>query len=307
MYLEDVMHEDAVAALKNTGDVVYLRVAKSFQHYQDVYNPPDITSCEYTHTHTHLISPAVSTNTYTHLLCTQTCIVFFPAYSPHMDMSDYPQGLSPSSPRRYSPISKDLLLGDEDIPRWAHKHKCLTCMWICAFSMLCLCVSGSRGVSSFTGDPLVWALISWEVRMVRESSSPSSYLEEQQIWAESWGKEIKSSVYVQATHTNYTTSHTTTSEHEQVFREDNLMWKICDKQTSLNVCRWMVWIYVMPHMSRPQQRWRVQDRRSPSSHNTDLRVRHTHFVFITVKQIFIWNVVFVVQIWNWFQRHVMRA
>ncbi|KAL0150063.1 hypothetical protein M9458_054722, partial [Cirrhinus mrigala] len=34
-----------------------------------------------------------------------------------MDMSDYPQALSPSSPRRYSPIPKGLLLGDEDIPR----------------------------------------------------------------------------------------------------------------------------------------------------------------------------------------------
>uniref|UniRef100_A0A8C1YEQ8 Discs large MAGUK scaffold protein 4 n=1 Tax=Cyprinus carpio TaxID=7962 RepID=A0A8C1YEQ8_CYPCA len=44
MYLEDVMHEDAVAALKNTGDVVYLRVAKTLHHHQDAYNPPDITS-----------------------------------------------------------------------------------------------------------------------------------------------------------------------------------------------------------------------------------------------------------------------
>ncbi|KAI2643830.1 hypothetical protein H4Q32_026788 [Labeo rohita] len=83
MYLEDVMHEDAVAALKNTGDVVFLRVAKTLHHHQDAYNPPDITS----------------------------------SYSPHMDMSDYPQALSPSSPRRYSPIPKGLLLGDEDIPR----------------------------------------------------------------------------------------------------------------------------------------------------------------------------------------------
>ncbi|XP_016382435.1 disks large homolog 4-like [Sinocyclocheilus rhinocerous] len=83
MYLEDVMHEDAVAVLKNTGDVVYLRVAKTLHHHQDAYNPPDITS----------------------------------SYSPHMDMSDYPQALSPSSPRRYSPIPKALLLGDEDIPR----------------------------------------------------------------------------------------------------------------------------------------------------------------------------------------------
>uniref|UniRef100_A0A672QRG1 Discs large MAGUK scaffold protein 4 n=1 Tax=Sinocyclocheilus grahami TaxID=75366 RepID=A0A672QRG1_SINGR len=83
MYLEDVMHEDAVAVLKNTGDVVYLRVAKTLHHHQDAYNPPDITS----------------------------------SYSPHMDMSDYPQALSPLSPRRYSPIPKALLLGDEDIPR----------------------------------------------------------------------------------------------------------------------------------------------------------------------------------------------
>uniref|UniRef100_A0A672QRV0 Discs large MAGUK scaffold protein 4 n=1 Tax=Sinocyclocheilus grahami TaxID=75366 RepID=A0A672QRV0_SINGR len=82
MYLEDVMHEDAVAVLKNTGDVVYLRVAKTLHHHQDAYNPPDITS----------------------------------SYSPHMDMSDYPQALSPLSPRRYSPIPKALLLGDEDIP-----------------------------------------------------------------------------------------------------------------------------------------------------------------------------------------------
>jgi len=54
MYLEDVMHEDAVAALKNTGEVVYLRIAKTLHHHhQDTYNPPDITSCECIHTHTH--------------------------------------------------------------------------------------------------------------------------------------------------------------------------------------------------------------------------------------------------------------
>nr|XP_015195968.1 PREDICTED: disks large homolog 4-like [Lepisosteus oculatus] len=45
--LEDVMHEDAVAALKNTAEVVYLRVAKPTNLYlTDSYNPPDITSCE---------------------------------------------------------------------------------------------------------------------------------------------------------------------------------------------------------------------------------------------------------------------
>lgn len=45
--LEDVMHEDAVAALKNTYDVVYLKVAKPSNAYlSDSYAPPDITTCE---------------------------------------------------------------------------------------------------------------------------------------------------------------------------------------------------------------------------------------------------------------------
>uniref|UniRef100_A0AAY4DHK0 Discs, large homolog 4a (Drosophila) n=1 Tax=Denticeps clupeoides TaxID=299321 RepID=A0AAY4DHK0_9TELE len=48
--LEDVMHEDAVGALKNTGEVVYLRVAKPNNLYlTNTYNPPDLTSsmCAY--------------------------------------------------------------------------------------------------------------------------------------------------------------------------------------------------------------------------------------------------------------------
>ena len=41
------MHEDAVAALKNTYDVVYLKVAKPSNAYlSDSYAPPDITTCE---------------------------------------------------------------------------------------------------------------------------------------------------------------------------------------------------------------------------------------------------------------------
>uniref|UniRef100_A0A8C4S8Y9 Discs large MAGUK scaffold protein 4 n=1 Tax=Erpetoichthys calabaricus TaxID=27687 RepID=A0A8C4S8Y9_ERPCA len=90
--LEDVMHEDAVAALKNTADVVYLKVAKPTNVYlNDSYAPPDLTS----------------------------------SYSQHMDNeighsnylgTDYPQALTPTSPRRYSPIPKGLL-GDDDIPR----------------------------------------------------------------------------------------------------------------------------------------------------------------------------------------------
>uniref|UniRef100_A0A803J493 PDZ domain-containing protein n=1 Tax=Xenopus tropicalis TaxID=8364 RepID=A0A803J493_XENTR len=45
--LEDVMHEDAVAALKNTSDIVYLKVAKPTNVYlNDSYAPPDITTCK---------------------------------------------------------------------------------------------------------------------------------------------------------------------------------------------------------------------------------------------------------------------
>lgn len=45
--LEEVTHEDAVAALKNTPDVVYLKVAKPTSVFMnDSYVPPDVTSCE---------------------------------------------------------------------------------------------------------------------------------------------------------------------------------------------------------------------------------------------------------------------
>ncbi|XP_058561531.1 disks large homolog 4 isoform X5 [Neofelis nebulosa] len=90
--LEDVMHEDAVAALKNTYDVVYLKVAKPSNAYlSDSYAPPDITT----------------------------------SYSQHLDNeishssylgTDYPTAMTPTSPRRYSPVAKDLL-GEEDVPR----------------------------------------------------------------------------------------------------------------------------------------------------------------------------------------------
>ncbi|XP_019904186.1 disks large homolog 4 isoform X6 [Esox lucius] len=89
--LEDVMHEDAVAALKNTAEVVYLRVAKPNNLYLNTYNPPDLTS----------------------------------TYSPHMDTdlghptylgSDYPQALTPTSPSRFSPVLHGMM-GDEDLPR----------------------------------------------------------------------------------------------------------------------------------------------------------------------------------------------
>lgn len=46
--LEEVTHEEAVAALKSTPDVVYLRVAKhSSLFINDNFPPPDVTNCKY--------------------------------------------------------------------------------------------------------------------------------------------------------------------------------------------------------------------------------------------------------------------
>uniref|UniRef100_A0A8C7G941 Uncharacterized protein n=1 Tax=Oncorhynchus kisutch TaxID=8019 RepID=A0A8C7G941_ONCKI len=50
--LEEVSHEVAVEALKNTPDVVYLKVAKPTSVFMnDSFAPPDITNCECTHIH----------------------------------------------------------------------------------------------------------------------------------------------------------------------------------------------------------------------------------------------------------------
>lgn len=47
MCLEEVTHEEAVTALKNTSDFVYLKVAKPTSMYMnDGYVPPDITNCK---------------------------------------------------------------------------------------------------------------------------------------------------------------------------------------------------------------------------------------------------------------------
>lgn len=46
--LEEVTHEEAVAILKNTSDVVYLKVGKPTTIYMtDPYGPPDITHCKW--------------------------------------------------------------------------------------------------------------------------------------------------------------------------------------------------------------------------------------------------------------------
>ncbi|XP_053086597.1 disks large homolog 4 isoform X2 [Pangasianodon hypophthalmus] len=92
--LEDVMHEDAVGALKNTADVVYLRVAKPNNLYlthTNSYNPPDLTSTYSSHLDTDLGHP-------------------------NFLGSDYPQALTPTSPSRFSPVLHGML-GDDDVPR----------------------------------------------------------------------------------------------------------------------------------------------------------------------------------------------
>ncbi|XP_069749164.1 disks large homolog 3-like isoform X2 [Narcine bancroftii] len=55
--LQEVRHEEAVAALKNTSDMVYLKVAKpSGSHLNDVYAPPDYASTFSTLTDNHVNS-----------------------------------------------------------------------------------------------------------------------------------------------------------------------------------------------------------------------------------------------------------
>ncbi|XP_071218810.1 disks large homolog 1-like isoform X8 [Salvelinus alpinus] len=88
--LEEVSHEHAVTALKNTPDVVYLKVAKPNSVFMnDSFAPPDITNCE------------------------------FPlSYSQHMENHISPpsylgQPLPPEAPSgRYSPTPKSML-GEE--------------------------------------------------------------------------------------------------------------------------------------------------------------------------------------------------
>uniref|UniRef100_A0A2K5PNX2 Disks large homolog 1 n=1 Tax=Cebus imitator TaxID=2715852 RepID=A0A2K5PNX2_CEBIM len=88
--LEEVTHEEAVTALKNTSDFVYLKVAKPTSMYMnDGYAPPDITNSSSQPVDNH-VSPSS-------FLC-QT----------------------PASPARYSPVSK-AVLGDDEITREPRK------------------------------------------------------------------------------------------------------------------------------------------------------------------------------------------
>eukprot|EP00062_Callorhinchus_milii_P000187 gi/632934020/ref/XP_007896564.1/ PREDICTED: disks large homolog 1 isoform X13 [Callorhinchus milii] len=93
--LDEVTHEDAVTALKNTAEVVYLKVAKPTSMYMnDGYAPPDITN-SYSQMENH-ITP-----------------------SNYLGNSEYKQTLPPSSPGRYSPITK--LMGDDEMTREPRK------------------------------------------------------------------------------------------------------------------------------------------------------------------------------------------
>ncbi|XP_022449696.1 disks large homolog 2 isoform X20 [Delphinapterus leucas] len=87
--LEEVTHEEAVAILKNTSDVVYLKVGKATTIYMtDPYGPPDIT---------HPYSPPMGN----HLL------------SGNNGTLEYKTSLPPISPGRYSPIPKHMLVEDD--------------------------------------------------------------------------------------------------------------------------------------------------------------------------------------------------
>ncbi|XP_028924938.1 disks large homolog 1 isoform X3 [Ornithorhynchus anatinus] len=88
--LEEVTHEEAVTALKNTSDFVYLKVAKPTTMYMnDSYAPPDITN-----SYSQPVDNHVSPSTYL--------------------------GQTPTSPSRYSPVSKGML-GDDEITREPRK------------------------------------------------------------------------------------------------------------------------------------------------------------------------------------------
>uniref|UniRef100_A0A8C7R9E6 Discs large homolog 1-like protein n=1 Tax=Oncorhynchus mykiss TaxID=8022 RepID=A0A8C7R9E6_ONCMY len=90
--LEEVSHEDAVEALKNTPDVVYLKVAKPTSVFMnDSFAPPDITNCDSNPVDNH-ISPS----------------------------NYHSQPHTPDTPGRYSPIPKSIL-GDDEITRERRK------------------------------------------------------------------------------------------------------------------------------------------------------------------------------------------
>ncbi|XP_010189080.1 PREDICTED: disks large homolog 3-like, partial [Mesitornis unicolor] len=101
--LQDVRHEEAVAALKNTSDMVYLKVAKPGNiHLNDMYAPPDYAS-----TFSALADNHISHNSSLGYLGS---VESKPAYT-------VPPQVTPS---RYSPIPRHMI-GDEDFTREPRK------------------------------------------------------------------------------------------------------------------------------------------------------------------------------------------
>nr|XP_029133539.1 disks large homolog 3 isoform X2 [Labrus bergylta] len=102
--LQDVRHEEAVAALKNTSDMVYLKVAKPGPvHLNDMYAPPDYSSSL-------ALPPA------------------FPAMVDNHVSHNYMGAMEPKpvypppqvTPSRYSPVPRHML-GEEDFTREPRK------------------------------------------------------------------------------------------------------------------------------------------------------------------------------------------
>lgn len=76
--LQDVRHEEAVAALKNTSDMVYLKVAKPGPvHLNDMYAPPDYSSSTY------LFLPVV-----TAVLVVQMLFIHCSSLKPHFTLTN---------------------------------------------------------------------------------------------------------------------------------------------------------------------------------------------------------------------------
>uniref|UniRef100_A0A665UZV2 Discs, large homolog 1 (Drosophila) n=1 Tax=Echeneis naucrates TaxID=173247 RepID=A0A665UZV2_ECHNA len=87
--LEEVSHEHAVTALKNTPDVVYLKVAKPHSVFMnDSFAPPDLTNSYSQHIENHISTPNFLSQTLP----------------------------PPASSGRYSPTPKSML-GDDDVTR----------------------------------------------------------------------------------------------------------------------------------------------------------------------------------------------
>ncbi|KAJ6653553.1 hypothetical protein lerEdw1_009133 [Lerista edwardsae] len=101
--LQDVRHEEAVAALKNTSDMVYLKVAKpGSPHLNDMYAPPDYAS-----TFSALADNHISHN---------------PGLGYLGGMESKPAYPAPPqvTPARYSPVPRHMI-GDEDFTREPRK------------------------------------------------------------------------------------------------------------------------------------------------------------------------------------------